>query len=701
MPKKKKATSISIILKSNEWPYSTLIEQLVSHTYKRVSLCTIPGEFSVRGSIVDIFGINQSHPIRLEYFDDTIERLTSFDVHTQRSIRQLTECHIEPITTNSIQHYNLATASTPADISLLSEFHVNDFVVHEDHGIGQFKGLIRLKLTQLEGEYLFIQYKGDDKIYVPLDQLNRLTRYTGSELSPPLHSLSSGSWKRTKTKIKKALLTIAEDVFMNAKRRQTIQGFACAHDSVYQIELENEFEHTETPDQIKTIDAIKTDMQSEKPMDRLVCGDVGYGKTEMIIRATFKAVDNLKQIAILVPTTLLAEQHYKQFKKRFSQFPYTIELLSRFRPKKDQTRIIHELKKGTVDIIIGTHRLIQPDIQFADLGLLIIDEEQRFGVSHKESIKTKYPHVDTLSVSATPIPRTLYMTLTGGKQISTIETPPPNRKPVLTALDHYSSSKIKSIIKHELDRQGQVFYVLNDIDKMAAKQHELQQLIPTASIDIIHSKMTDTKLETVMKQFIDKDIDILISTTIIENGIDIPNANTLIIDRAHRFGLSQIHQLRGRVGRSSNQGYCYLFYEKDSVTEKGQQRLDAIKEYTSLGSGYQLAIKDLEIRGAGTLLGQKQHGHMTAIGFNLYCKLLNETMGKPTTQFLPPTFNAYIPDSYIENQREKIAIYQRINHLLSIDELDDLKDELQDRYGPFPELVDTLWDGLEDSLLNR
>lgn len=682
--------------------HASLIESLVEHHYHRAKICTIPGEFCVRGDIIDVFPINQTHPIRVEYFGDDIDRLTSFDSQTQRSISTLTNTSIAPINPESLHHYTLAN-SNPTDLTLLSHYQDGDYVVHEDHGIGQFCGLTRLTLSSIEGEYALIKYAGKDKLYIPLDQLTRITKYTKDADTPPkLHTLHTKTWRNATTKVRKALAELTQEIYENTKKRQETPGFSFSQDSLYQIELEQEFEHTPTKDQATCIEHIRQDMEDTKPMDRLICGDVGYGKTELLIRAACKACDNMKQVAILVPTTLLAKQHLKTFNKRFKNAPYRVEVLSRLTSKTHQKQILSDLKTGKIDILIGTHRLIQADIKFHDLGLLIIDEEQRFGVSHKEKIKSRYPHVDYLSVSATPIPRTLYMSLTGGRAISTIETPPIGRKPILTTLDTYHDDKIKAAIQQEFDRDGQVFYIHNIISTIERKVAHLSTLFPSARIAFMHGQMPAAMLETLMSDFIAKKFDILVSTTIVENGIDIPNANTLIIDNAQRFGLSQIHQLRGRVGRAAKQAYAYLFHD-EHLSDTAKQRLDAIKEYTSLGSGYQLALKDLEIRGAGTLLGEKQHGHMTSIGFELYCKLLREAVATyqgTSTHTFTPTFTAYIPENYIPYERERLAIYQRLHAITSIDDIDAIHDELRDRYGPIPKIVTTLLSSLEDQWLN-
>ena len=678
-----------------------LIQQWVDLGYTRVPMVLEPCEFAVRGGILDIFATNQSHPIRIEYDDDQIIRMTSFNVHSQKSISNLTETQIAPIDHKNA--YFLELDSEPSE-DVVAQFSQGDFVVHEDYGIGCYQGLKHMRFNSREGEYLFIQYRGEDKLYVPLEHFNRIHLYSGSDIVPELNSLSDGSWQKTKTKTRKALEELAEDVYLMYKLRQNAEGFSHNEDTVWQIDLERSFPFKDTPDQTKVTKEIKRDMESAKPMDRVLCGDVGYGKTEIIVRAAFKAAENNKQTAILVPTTILADQHFRTFTERFASFKHKIEMLSRFRNPKEQREIIAELKTNKIKVIIGTHRLLNKEIQFADLGLLVIDEEQRFGVSHKEKIKQLKHNVDVISISATPIPRTLYMALTGARDFSILNTPPVARKPVMTSVAPYHEDIVKKAILNEIESGGQVFYLYNNVEKIETRFARLKRLIPDLRIGIGHGQMKESDLEQVIFDFIHKKYQVLLCTTIIENGVDIPNANTIIVENAHLFGLSQIHQIRGRVGRTPKQAYAYLLYpNEETLSSKAKKRLQAVKEYAALGVGYKLALKDLEIRGAGTLLGKKQHGHMTAVGFSLYCKLLEESIQKMKKipiikkEFIIEKV-AYIPPSYIESERERLAIYQRLVRLNSLEQWDDLNSELNDRYGKIPKIMLPLLEMIRDQL---
>lgn len=663
--------------------FSTVIEALVRLAYSRVTMVLEPGEFAVRGSIIDIFPINHSHPIRLDYDDDILERFVSFNLTTQRALSQLTKTQVAHAKNDTL-FFNHTVAST----GLLSEFSPGDYVVHETYGVGQFKGLTRLTIREHEGEYVWIQYKGEDKVYMPLDQLHLLHRYAGSEMSPTLNGLQDGHWKTIKEKAKRAIKLLVKELHQLYQDRLTQQGFAFGEDTESQIEFEAAFPHPCTADQLQAIQEIKSDMESPRPMDRLLCGDVGFGKTEVFIRAVFKAVENEKQVAILVPTTVLAQQHYDVFKNRFAPFPFRVEVLSRFSDKATQKKVLEDLALHRIDVIIGTHRLLNNQVQFADIGLLVIDEEQRFGVTHKEKIKTIKPNLDIISVSATPIPRTLYMALTGARALSKLETPPVQRKPVMTVVTEWSEEILKKAIQTELDRNGHVFYIYNRVETIQSKYVYLKSLFPTLSIAIAHGQLPEKQLQKTMVDFVSGKTQLLLCTTLIENGLDIPEANTIIIEGAEKFGLSQIHQLRGRVGRSPIQGYAYILYSQNGRTDTAIKRLQAIREYTSLGAGYQLAMKDLEIRGAGALLGHKQSGHITAVGFELYCKLLEEAITpNKTSQPILMSTPFYIPETYIESERERLAIYQRMQYAPSRFALEDLIEELQDRYGEIPKIV--------------
>ncbi len=702
---------LCIDLKKNIYPrYKDLIEQCAELGYNRHSLVMEPGDFAVRGSIIDIFPHNHSHPIRIEFDgEDTIERLVSFHIHSQRALSPLFLTEIARHTPLTEQTFVSNQNEDILDDHLLSDMSPGDYVVHEDYGVGRFVSLTRLKFGDRESEFLFIQYRGEDKLYVPLDQLHLLHHFSGPDTAPSLNSLTDGAWKKTKAKVKKETEVLASDIYLLYKLRSEKQGFSFKPDTNHQAIFENQFEHQPTVDQVQAVTDIKADMESLKPMDRVLCGDVGYGKTEVLIRAAFKACENKKQVAVLVPTTILAHQHFQTFMKRFKAFPYKIEVLSRFKSVSDQKKIIQNLKEHKTDIVIGTHRLIQKDIQFADAGLLIIDEEQRFGVADKEKIKHMFPNIDVISVSATPIPRTLYMALTGARDFSTIVTPPRSKKPVFTKIAEHHDDKIKAAIESELQTGGQVYYISNNVQQMVRKCHQLKKLVPQARIGFAHGQMTESALEQTMLSFLNHELDVLLCSTIVENGLDFKNVNTILIEDADQFGLSQIHQLRGRVGRSDKQGYAYLFYRSaETLSEKGFKRLQAIKEYSALGSGYKLAMKDLEIRGAGSLLGKKQHGHITAIGFELYCKLLSDSVHrkkgeKTTLQKSPlqvkPHMQSFIPDDYVEDPRERLALYQRLSQLKYRYEMDDLEDELSDRYGTISPVLKSFLEIIRQELI--
>lgn len=674
-----------------------------------------PGEIAVRGNIIDIYSPNHSHPVRIEYFGDDIERMATFDITNQRVLNTI-ETTVIHKGKRSGKLPGFIAENAPVDAKLITDFKEGDFVVHEDYGIGVYKGLKHLTFGDKEGDYVFLSYKGEDKLYVPMEQVHLLHKYSGGNLSPKVNYLHDGSWNRIKKAASRALKELAETIYSTIKLRQKEDGFSFLDDSENQINFEQDCGFELTEDQEKAITAIKQDMESSKPMDRLVCGDVGFGKTELIMRAGFKACENLKQVAVLVPTTILAEQHSKNFTERFEKYGFRVACLSRLRPAKEQKKVIEDLASHKIDVIVGTHSLLQKRVKFKDLGLLVVDEEQRFGVTHKERIKSLKVNVDILTTSATPIPRTLYMALTGARDFSILQTPPPGRKPIRTTVTTYSKKNIKDAIGAELKRGGQVYYLYNRVETIQEKAAELKKIVPKARIAIIHGQMTAKQMDTIMTDFYRHETDILVCTTIIENGLDISNVNTIIIDRAEHLGLSQIHQIRGRVGRTHRQGFAYVMYSNESgLSEKSKKRLRAIKEYVALGSGYNLAMKDLEIRGAGTLLGEKQSGHMTAIGFELYCKLLEQTVGAArekgggatvsvpeesarTPYQLKPTIKAYIPSDYVENPRERLAIYRRINECRFQVQLDELTIEMEDRYGHAPKIVTVLLHSIRKQL---
>ncbi len=576
----------------------------------------------------------------------------------------------------------------------LAQFSEGDLVVHEDYGIGRYRGLQKLKEEGVESEYILIEYAGGDKLYVPLTLMGLVEKYSaGGDFKPKLSRLGSQAWLKTKGRVKKSIKDMTAELLEIYAARQKYLGFAFLPDDLWQKDLEGSFPYKETPDQSKAITAVKRDMESTRPMDRLVCGDVGYGKTEVAIRASAKAVSAGKQAAVLVPTTILAEQHYYNFKKRFASFPFKVEMLSRFRSKEDQKKIVEALKTGGVDVVIGTHRLLSKDMQFKDLGLLIIDEEQRFGVAHKEKIKKLRKTVDVLTLTATPIPRTLYLSLSGVRDLSIINTPPVDRSPVRTYVLNWNESVVREAILKELDRGGQVFYVFNIVEKIDGMANKLSKLVPEAKIIVGHGQMSERKLEQTMLDFSSRKYDVLLCSTIIESGLDLPNVNTILIDHADRLGLSQLYQLRGRVGRSNVRAYSYLFYHEEArLTETAVKRLKALQEFTALGSGYRLAMRDLEIRGAGNLLGAQQSGHLLAVGFDLYCELLEEAarelkgISEPTPRQVEIDIktDAYIPADYVEDEKQRVALYRRLNLVASEKELLELREEMVDRFGRLP-----------------
>ncbi len=590
---------------------------------------------------------------------------------------------------------------TPA--SFLSEVNPGDYVVHQEHGVGRFEGLVKLSLTGVEREYLLIHYAGTDKLYIPTDQLDRVTRFIGmGDSVPGLSKLGTTEWTRAKSKVKENVQDVARELLRLYSAREAAPGHAFPSDAEqpWLQELEDGFPFEETPDQDRAIQDVKADMERPRPMDRLVCGDVGYGKTEVALRAAFKAVLDQRQVAILVPTTVLALQHYNNFKERLKAYPVRVDLLSRFRSEKEQKQTLEDLAFGKVDIVIGTHRLLQKDVVFFNLGLLIVDEEQRFGVSHKERLKQMRTEIDVLTMTATPIPRTLHMSLVNLRDMSVIETPPQERLPIRTVIREYDETLIREAILREIDRGGQVFFVHNRVQGIQVIAQKLQRLLPEARIAVGHGQMNEEQLERVMIGFANGEFDVLVSTTIIENGLDIPNANTIIVNNAAYFGLSQLYQLRGRVGRATHQAYAYFFYAKDArLTPIQEKRLRAIFEATELGAGFRIAMKDLEIRGAGNLLGAEQSGFMNTIGFDLYCKLLAEAVqemqGKQleaatTNASVDLPLDAYLPDEYIGDRTLKVNFYQRLAHLNRAEQVEAMAAELNDRFGTLPKPVQNL-----------
>ncbi len=583
---------------------------------------------------------------------------------------------------------------------IFSELKPGDYVVHRIYGIGQFVGVNTIVTDSVTKDYIKIKYKNDDMLYVPTDQLDNVKKYIGGgESLPKINRLGSKEWENTKAKVKKNLREVARELIELYAKRQKSKGFAFSKDTPWQQEFENSFMYQETDDQLRCIDEIKKDMEMQKPMDRLLCGDVGYGKTEVAMRAAFKAVMDQKQVAYLVPTTILADQQYKTFKERMKDFPVNIEVLNRFRTKKQQQEIIKKLKLGEIDIVIGTHRLLSKDVEFKDLGFLIIDEEHRFGVKDKEKIKEYKNSIDVLTMTATPIPRTLHMSIVGIRDMSIIYEPPQNRKPVQTYVLEYDEEVIREAITKELERGGQVFYLFNNVEGIERKANEILGLVPEAKVAYAHGKMSGNELENIMLDFINGETNVLVCTTILESGIDIPNANTIIVENADRLGLAQLYQIRGRVGRSDVQAYAYITYKRDKMlSEVADKRLKAMKEFTEFGSGFKIAMRDLEIRGAGSLLGEIQSGHLEQVGYDTYCDLLDQVVKemkgievKPEVDIqIDLDITSYIPDNYIEDSSEKIDIYQKIALCRTENDIQDVIDEITDRFGDMPKELNNL-----------
>lgn len=594
---------------------------------------------------------------------------------------------------------------------LPQELKTGDYVVHINHGIGQYLGIEVLQVDNRSKDYLHIRYAGQDRLYVPTDQIHLLQRYIGMEEGAPrLSKLGGNEWARVKKRAKESVQEMAEGLIKLYAEREAIQGFAFPEDTPWQRDLENTFPYQETPDQTRAITAVKQDMEKPRPMDRLLCGDVGYGKTEVAIRAAFKAVASSKQVAVLVPTTILAQQHQRTFEERFEGFPIKIAAVSRFQSPSEIAKTLQGVKKGTVDVIIGTHRLLSRDVVFKDIGLVIVDEEQRFGVAQKERLKELSTSVDVLTLSATPIPRTLHMAMVGVRDMSVIETPPEDRYPIRTYVVEYDPQLIRQAILRELARQGQVYFVHNRVQSIDYVYRDLAQLVPEARIAIAHGQMDETVLERVMLDFYHGEFDVLLCTTIIETGMDIGNVNTLIVDNADYLGLAQLYQLRGRVGRTNRVAYAYFTHRKDKIlTEDAEKRLAAIKEFTELGSGIRIAMRDLEIRGAGNLLGPEQHGFIASVGFELYCRLLEEAIKElkgEEKQELPDPFldlkvNAYLDEAYVPDPGQKVELYQRVAALSSIEECDDLEEEIQDRFGDLPDPARNLLQSVRVKILAR
>lgn len=633
------------------------------------------------------------------FVDEKILLITEHEIFQKKLKRRFRRQHVS--NAERLKDYN--------------ELEKGDYVVHHIHGIGQYLGIETIEIKGIHRDYVSVQYQNGDQISIPVEQIHLLSKYISSDgKAPKLNKLNDGHFKKAKQKVKNQVEDIADDLIKLYSERSQLKGFAFSADDDDQDAFDDAFPYVETDDQLRSIEEIKRDMQASQPMDRLLVGDVGFGKTEVAMRAAFKAVNDHKQVVILVPTTVLAQQHYTNFKERFQNFAVNVDVLSRFRSKKEQTAILEKLKNGQVDILIGTHRVLSKDVVFADLGLMIIDEEQRFGVKHKETLKELKKQVDVLTLTATPIPRTLHMSMLGIRDLSVIETPPTNRYPVQTYVLEKNDSVIRDAVLREMERGGQVYYLYNKVDTIVQKVSELQELIPEASIGYVHGRMSEVQLENTLLDFIEGQYDILVTTTIIETGVDIPNANTLFIENADHMGLSTLYQLRGRVGRSNRIAYAYLMYRPEkSISEVSEKRLEAIKGFTELGSGFKIAMRDLSIRGAGNLLGKSQSGFIDSVGFELYSQLLEEAIAKRNGNANANTrtkgnaelilqIDAYLPDTYISDQRHKIEIYKKIRQIDNRVNYEELQEELIDRFGEYPDVVAYLLEiGLVKSYLDK
>jgi len=658
-------------------------------------------------SILQDYDIEVIHATKDEFFENKVQIIQGslnygFELTTEKLVVITEEELFNKRTQKKQRTQKLANAER---IKSYSELNVGDYVVHINHGIGKYLGIETLEVGGVHKDYLNIRYHGTDQLYVPVDQIQLVQKYVGSESKEPkLYKLGGSDWKRVKKKVESSVADIADDLIKLYAERQRAKGYAFSPDGQMQRDFEGSFQYQETEDQLRSIEEIKKDMESERPMDRLLCGDVGYGKTEVAIRAAFKAVADGKQVAILVPTTILAQQHYETMKERFSEFPINVSLLNRFRSKKDQTETLKGLKEGTVDVVVGTHRILSKDIQYKDLGLLIVDEEQRFGVTHKERIKQLKTNIDVLTLTATPIPRTLHMSMLGVRDLSVIETPPINRYPIQTYVMEHNPVIVREAIERELARDGQVYYLYNRVEDIQRKANEISALVPDARVAFAHGQMSENELENVMLAFLSGEYDVLVSTTIIETGVDIPNVNTLIVYDADKMGLSQLYQLRGRVGRSNRIAYAYFTYQKEKVlSEVAEKRLQAIKEFTELGSGFKIAMRDLSIRGAGNLLGAQQHGFIDSVGFDLYSQMLKEAIDERKDTIHPEVkepklqveldlkVDAYIPGTYIADSNQKIEMYKRFTSIETYADILDLQADLEDRFGTYPKEVEYLF----------
>lgn len=597
-------------------------------------------------------------------------------------------------------HRRRQTMQNAERLKSYTDLKPGDYVVHVNHGIGRFEGMQTLEVDGVHQDYMTIAYQSDAKLFIPVTQLNLIQKYVSSEdKKPHINKLGGSDWAKTKKKVAAKIEDIADDLIELYAKRDSEKGYAFPHDDTYQEEFDNEFPYSETPDQLRSIEEIKHDMEQPKPMDRLLVGDVGYGKTEVALRAAFKAIEAGKQVAFLVPTTILAQQHYDTMTNRFEGFPVNVAILSRFQTTKEVHQIVHGLEDGSVDIVVGTHRLLSKDVKFKDLGLLLVDEEQRFGVKHKEKLKQMKSQVDVLTLTATPIPRTLHMSMLGVRDLSVIETPPANRFPIQTYVMEQNAGAIQDGIRREMQRGGQVFYLHNRVGDIEETVSQLKALVPDAEVAYIHGQMTEAQLEGILYDFIRGEYDVLVTTTIIETGMDIPNANTLFVEDADHMGLSQLYQLRGRIGRSNRVAYAYFMYQANKVlTEVSEKRLEAIKDFTELGSGFKIAMRDLSIRGAGNLLGKQQSGFIDSVGYDLYTQMLTDAVSKKQGKTAKPKtdttvelgLEAYLPDTYIADQQQKIEMYKRIRQIEGPEDITEVQNDLIDRFGEYPEEVTNL-----------
>ncbi|VIP74974.1 transcription-repair coupling factor [Streptococcus pneumoniae] len=689
----KKMDYTIILQSSNSMGSKTLEDMLEEYQIKLDSR----DKTSICKESVNLIEGNLRHGFH--FVDEKILLITEHEIFQKKLKRRFRRQHVS--NAERLKDYN--------------ELEKGDYVVHHIHGIGQYLGIETIEIKGIHRDYVSVQYQNGDQISIPVEQIHLLSKYISSDgKAPKLNKLNDGHFKKAKQKVKNQVEDIADDLIKLYSERSQLKGFAFSADDDDQDAFDDAFPYVETDDQLRSIEEIKRDMQASQPMDRLLVGDVGFGKTEVAMRAAFKAVNDHKQVVILVPTTVLAQQHYTNFKERFQNFAVNVDVLSRFRSKKEQTATLEKLKNGQVDILIGTHRVLSKDVVFADLGLMIIDEEQRFGVKHKETLKELKKQVDVLTLTATPIPRTLHMSMLGIRDLSVIETPPTNRYPVQTYVLEKNDSVIRDAVLREMERGGQVYYLYNKVDTIVQKVSELQELIPEASIGYVHGRMSEVQLENTLLDFIEGQYDILVTTTIIETGVDIPNANTLFIENADHMGLSTLYQLRGRVGRSNRIAYAYLMYRPEkSISEVFEKRLEAIKGFTELGSGFKIAMRDLSIRGAGNLLGKSQSGFIDSVGFELYSQLLEEAIAKRNGNANANTrtkgnaelvlqIDAYLPDTYISDQRHKIEIYKKIRQIDNRVNYEELQEELIDRFGEYPDVVAYLLEiGLVKSYLDK